>query len=195
MMARRIHLAVLLAGMAAVIALTGCSKPELTNEQALALIQAHYDQAQPVVLTFKIDQRALADGNKAKYWGVSKHYPNNLWADFTLTEEGKKLVRLPNGKDVFEWRQDSTGKFQYAMTTAAPLKLKARDVSEIRKEIVPGVKGQGRVVVFKQAYDISSLPSELQNVILDNTSNQLSIKRLADMAFENGAWVFHDLEQ
>lgn len=194
MMARRIRFAVLLAGVAALVSLTGC-KPELTNEQALALIQAHYAQAAPVALTFKIDQTALADGNKAKYWGISKHYPNNLWADFTLTEEGKKLIKLPNGKDVFEWRQDPTGKFQYEMMTAAPLGLKARDVSEIRKEIVPGVKGQGRVVVFKESYDLSSLPSDLQNVILDNTANKLATTRQADMAFENGAWVFHDLEQ
>lgn len=194
MIARMIRTTLLMVAVAALFTLTGC-KPELENDQALALIQAHYDHTAAAPLTFKVDQTALADGVKAKYWEISKRYPNDLWADFKLTDEGKKLVKLPDGKDVFEWRQDPSGKFQFEMTTVTPLKFKARDVREIRKEVVPGVKGPGRVVVFMEAHDLSPLPNDLQNIILENANNQIAEKRQADMDFENGAWAFHDIEQ
>ena len=34
-------------------------------------------------------------------------YPNKFWADFTLTPEGKKLVKLPEGWRRDQWRPDS----------------------------------------------------------------------------------------
>jgi len=33
----------------------------------------------------------------AKYWDRVKAYPNNYWADFKLTDEGKKVVTLAKG--------------------------------------------------------------------------------------------------
>ena len=104
-------------------------------------------------------------------------------------------TKLPNGTDVIEWRQDAGGKFQYEVTTVAALKFKARDIHEIRNEVVPGVKGPGRVVVFMETHDIAALPNELQDIILHNANNKIAEKRQADMDFENGAWAFHNIEQ
>ncbi len=195
MFARILRTSLLLVGVAALFTLTGC-KPELTNEQALPLIQAHYDQAAAVPMNFKVDQSGLQAGLLAKYWILTKLYPQNkAWGDFTLTDAGKKLIKLPNGKDVIEWRQDAGGKFQYEVTTVAALKFKARDIHEIRNEVVPGVKGPGRVVVFMETHDIAALPNELQDIILHNANNKIAEKRQADMDFENGAWAFHNIEQ
>jgi hypothetical protein len=183
----------LLAAFAALFMATGC-KPDLTNDQALPLIQAHYDQAQGMPLVFKVDQVGMKAGVDAKYWTMTKKL-NEMWADFKLTDEGKKLIKLPNGKDVIEWRQDPSGKFQYEMVTVAPLKLKAREVKEIRDEIIPGVKGPGKVVVYMEAHDITTLPNDLQNIILGNANNKIAVKRQADMTLENGAWAFHAIEE
>jgi hypothetical protein len=195
MFARILRTTLLLAGVAALVTLTGC-RPELTNEQALPLIQAHYDQTAAVPLAFQIDQSGLQAGILAKYWTLTKVYPaNKEWGDFTLTADGKKLIKLPNGKDIIEWRQDPAGKFQFALVTVTPLKFKARDIREIRKEVVPGVKGPGQVVVYMEAHDLTPLPNELQDIILHNSSNKIAEKRQADMAFENGAWAFHNIEE
>jgi hypothetical protein len=173
---------------------TGC-KPDLSNDQALALIQADYDHRAPAPMVLNLDQTGLQDGLTAKYWALSRLYPNNkLWADYTLTDEGKKLVKLASGKDVIEWRQDPKGDFQYEITTIAPLKLKAREVKEIRDEIVPGVKGPGKVVVFMETKDVTALPDALQAIARNNPKNKIAAKRQADMALENGAWVFHAME-
>ncbi len=173
---------------------TGC-KPDLSNDQALALIQADYDHRAPAPMVLNLDQSGLQDGLTAKYWELSKIYPNNkLWADYKLTDAGKKLVKLEGGKDVIEWRQDPQGTFQYEITTIAPLKLKAREVKEIRDEIVPGVKGPGKVVVFMETKDLTALPDALQAIARNNPKNKIANKRQADMALENGAWVFHAIE-
>jgi hypothetical protein len=174
---------------------TGC-KPDLTNDQALSLIQTHYDQTAAIPLIIHIDHTSLQSGVLAKYWSLSKVSPENkLWGDFTLTDAGKKLFKLPNGKDVIEWREDTSGKYQYDVITTTALKLKARDVKEIRDEVVPGVKGPGKVVVFKEAFDITVLPDALQSLILGNTNNKLAREKQADLTLENGAWAFHAIEQ
>ena len=39
-----------------------------------------------------------------KYWDRTKIYPNKFWADFNLTPDGKKALKLQNGGDVIQWR-------------------------------------------------------------------------------------------
>jgi hypothetical protein len=195
MFARFTRISLLVAVFAALVLTTGC-KPDLTNDQALALIQADYDHRAPAPMTLSLDQTGLQDGLTAKYWALSKLYPTNkLWADYTLTDEGKKAVKLADGKDVIEWRQDPSGKFEYEITTLAPLKLKAREVKEIRDEIVPGVKGPGKVVVFMESKDLSALPDALQTIARNNAKNKIAAKRQADLTLDNGAWAYHAMEE
>ncbi|MGD0733166.1 MAG: hypothetical protein ABR956_18020, partial [Terracidiphilus sp.] len=76
-------LAVLAAGML----LAGCkSAPELKQSDALALIQAKYDQAPPVGANITLTELGLNQGLTAKYWKTTKVYPNKYWVDFTLTD-------------------------------------------------------------------------------------------------------------
>ena len=49
----------------------------------------------------------MRQGITAKYWKRTTIYPNKFWADFKLTAEGKKVVKLPKGGDVIQWRPDS----------------------------------------------------------------------------------------
>src|SRR6516164_9071424 len=96
--------ALLVAGMV----LTGCkSAPELTETQAVSLIQAKYNQTPPAAITLVVDDLGMRQGATGKLWDRTKVYPNKFWADFKLTDEGKKAVKLANGGDVVEWRPAS----------------------------------------------------------------------------------------
>src|SRR3974377_2414802 len=77
---------------------TGCkSAPELTQSQALALIQAKYDQTPAVGVNILVDDLGMRQGISGKLWERTKIFPNKYWADFKLTPDGQKAVKLPNG--------------------------------------------------------------------------------------------------
>ena len=42
-------------------------------------------------------------------------YPNKYWADFKLTDAGKKAVKLPNGGDTIEWRPSGLDDKNYSV--------------------------------------------------------------------------------
>ena len=42
----------------------------------------------------------MQQGVHANYWLGTKRYPNGYWADFTLTPDGKKAVKLLEGGDI-----------------------------------------------------------------------------------------------
>src|SRR5579863_2843077 len=87
------------------LTVTGCnSAPPLSNEQARMLIQAKYDQAAPAPIAITLKDPGIVQGVTARYWDRTKVYPNRLWADFTLTPDGKKLITVPGGGDVIQWR-------------------------------------------------------------------------------------------
>ncbi len=78
------------------IAVVGCkSAPDLTPAQALAFVQAKYDQTTPVATTILVNQAGVRQLVTAKLWERTKVYPNKLWADFKLTPDGKKAITLP----------------------------------------------------------------------------------------------------
>lgn len=80
---------------------TGCkSAPPLTQQQAQVLIQAKYDQAAPAPITITLTDRGMVQSVNENYWERTRIYPNRLWADFTLTIDGKKLISIPGGGDV-----------------------------------------------------------------------------------------------
>jgi len=87
---KRMGMAVLLG---AGLLMGGCkSAPELTATQAQALIQAKYDQSPAVPASIVVYDLGMRQGVTAKYWDRAKAYPNNFWADFKLTPEGKKAA-------------------------------------------------------------------------------------------------------
>ena len=177
------------------IFVVGCkSAPELTQENALAMIQAKYDQTPPVGATIRLDKLGVGMGITDGYWKLTKIYPNRYWADYTLTDEGKKAIKLKDGSDVIQWRPDSAADKNFAVlvTTVAANHLKARDVRNIQSEVLPGVE-KSLGAQFTEAVDLTGVPSTLQD-IAHNPGNQLSTRRQADFSLEGGVWKLHDIQ-
>jgi hypothetical protein len=181
--------------LAAGVFVAGCkSAPPLTAEQAQSLIQAKYDQAAPTPITITLTDPGIVQGVTAKYWDRTKVYPNRLWADFTLTPDGKKLISVPGGGDVIQWRPMTVGDPHYTVNvnTVTATHLKAINVRNIQSEIVPGAeKGMG--VDYDEVVDFAGVPAPLA-AIGHNPGNQISIARHADFALVNGAWVLKTTE-
>jgi len=193
--ARTLQTLGLLAFMATGTLVTGCkSTPELTSNQAQALIQASYDQTAPVGANIVVNDLGMRQGATAKYWTRIKVYPNKYWADFSLTDDGKKALKLPDGSDVIQWRPDSPSdsKFSITVVTVAANHLKAHDISDIQDEVVPGVQ-TARGAEFIEGVNLDGVPSALQN-IAHNPGNKLSRKRNADFSLEGGSWKLHDIQ-
>ena len=177
-------LAIAAVGLMLAPVLTGCkSAPELTAAQAQALIQAKYDQTPAVGADITVDDLGMRMGVTAKYWDRSKAYPNKFWADFTLSPDGKKALKLQNGGDVIEWRPESADdkSFSIIVVTTAANHLKARDVKDPQDD--PGGKG----VSFTEAVNLDGVPPALQD-IAHNPGNKLSYKRQAEFAVDGGTW-------
>lgn len=176
-------------------ALAGCkSAPELTEAQANALIQAKYDQTAPVGATVVVDDLGMRQGATAKLWDRTKIYPNKYWADFKLSDSGKKAVKLANGGDVIEWRPSSLEDTSYSITvtTAAANHLKARNVSNIQDEMAAGASS-AKGADFDEVVDLTGVPDALEQ-IAHNPGNQLSVKRHAIFTLEDGKWVLHGIQ-
>jgi hypothetical protein len=175
--------------------LSGCkSAPELTQANALALIQAKYDQTPPVGYSITVGDLGMGEGVVAGYWVPTKKYPNGYWGDFTLTPNGKKVITLAGGGDVIQWRPDTAKDPRYAvvMITVAANHFKAHDISDIQDETLPGVS-TAKGASFTESVNLDGVPAPLQG-IAHNPGNKLSVKRQADFAFEDGAWKLHSIE-
>lgn len=181
----RLFGALALVGMGTV--LTGC-KPDLTQANAQAMIQAKYDQMAPQSVSITVNQDALKQGAVAKYWAMSKLYPNKYWADFTLTPEGKKVVKLVNGGDVIQWRPDSLTdtKFTIVVQTVAANHLKIKDVKPLQDDVT------GKSAEFTEAVNLEGVPQTLQD-IAHTPGNKLSTKRSAEFAIDGGAWKLNSV--
>lgn len=177
-----------LVGMAAVgagLALAGCkSAPDLSVADAQKLIQAKYDQDPATGAAVRVDDTGMQQGVHAKYWDRSKAYPNKYWADFKLTDDGKKAVKLLNGGDTIEWRPDSETdkRFSLVVQSVAVNHLKAKDVQDPQNES-DGTK----TVIFNEVVDLNGVPQPLQDIAHD-PGNKLSTKRTATFSLDNGAW-------
>ncbi len=176
------------------ITLAGCkAAPELTEAQAQTLIQAKYSQAAPVGATIVVDDLGMRQGATAKLWDRTKIYPNKFWADFKLTDEGKKSVKLASGGDVIEWRPESESDTNYSitMTTLAANHPKARDVRNIQDGMIAG-SSAAKTADFNEVVDLTGVPDVLQQ-IAHNPGNQLSMTRHADFTLEDSGWVLHGI--
>jgi hypothetical protein len=164
--------------------LTGCkSAPELTSAQAQALIQARYDQTPAVGANVVVDDLGMRMGATAKYWNRTTIYPNKFWADFKLTPDGKKALKLQDGTDLIKWRPDNADDKDYSIVvvTVAANHLKAHDVQD------PQDDGGGKGASFTEAVNLDGVPDALQQ-IAHNPGNKLSSKRQAEFALDGGAW-------
>ena len=175
--------------------LTGCNTaPELTKANALALIQAKYDQAPAAGVNVRVDDLGMRQGITAKYWDRTKVYPNKFWADFTFTPEGKKALKLPGGGDVIQWRPGSATDKSYSLVlvTVVANHLKARDLTDPQDEVLPGAK-TAKGVSFTESQNLDGIPDAVQQ-IAHNPGNKLSTKRQADFVLDNGAWKLQSIE-
>ena len=165
--------------------LTSCkSAPDLTQATAQALIQANYDNAPAVGANIRVDALGMRQGATAKYWTRTTVYPNKIWADFTLTPDGKKVLALPKGGDVIQWRPESATDTNYSIVvvSVATNHLKARDVKEITDELNGGKGAQ-----YTESVNLDGVPDALQG-IAHNPGDKLSTTRQADFVLDSGAW-------
>jgi len=177
------------------LAVVGCkSAPELTSAQALALVQAKYDQTDPVGVNILVNDLGMRQGITGKLWERTKMYPNKYWADFKLTADGKKAVKLPSGGDVIEWRPSSLQdtNYTYIVETIAANHLKAHDMGEPQDEMIPGAD-TAKSGKFTEGVNLTGVPDTLQE-IAHNPGNKLSTKRQADFTLEGGAWKLHSIK-
>jgi hypothetical protein len=193
----RLHLKVLgaIVLLGAGLGLSGCkSAPDLTQTQALALVQSNYDQAQPQGITIMVNNDGMVQGALAKLWDRTKIYPNKYWADFKLTPDGKKAVQLASGGDTIEWRPESADDKSYMvrMTTVQANHLKAHSMGDVADEMLAGVD-TAKGADFIEVIDLTGVPDTLQQ-IAHNPGNRLSTKRHADFALVNGAWTLHGVQ-
>jgi hypothetical protein len=185
--------ALVLVGSSLVVA--GCkSAPELTPTQALALVQAKYDQTPAVGVNILVNDAGMRQGATAKLWDRTKVYPNKLWADFKLTLEGKKAVTLPGGGDTIEWRPANLDDKNYTIvvTAVASNHLRAHDMIDLQDEMLAG-SHPAKTGKFTEGVNLTGVPQTLQD-IAHNPGNKLSTKKQADFSLENGSWQLKSIE-
>jgi hypothetical protein len=174
--------------------LAGCkSAPELTKDEALKLVQAKYDATAPAGVTVVVNDGGMVQGATGKLWDRVKVYPNKYWADFKLTDTGKKAIKLSDGGDTIEWRPNSPTDKSYTVTvmTIASNHLKAREMGDVTDTTVVGVD-TAKAAKFNEVVDLTGVPDVVQK-IAHNPGNSLSEKRTAEFAFVNGAWTLHEI--
>lgn len=173
-----------------ILLINGCkSAPELKKEQALALVQARYDQTTPAGVNILVNDPGMLSGAKAKLWERTKVYPNKIWADFKLTADGKKAVVLPGGGDVIEWRPQSADDKNYTIvvTTVAVNHLKAKDMGDLRDEAMAGAD-TAKAGRYTEVVNLTGVPQTLQD-LARYPGNRLSTKKEGDFVLANGTWT------
>jgi hypothetical protein len=173
--------------------MTGCkTAPELSKDNAAALIQSHYDGQAPAGVTITVDKPGLQQGLTAGYWKLAKVYPKQEgWADYTVTDAGKKVLKLQNGGDVIEWRPGADGEYHFLIVATTASTMRAKDVQDPQDEILADTKA-AKSVKFTESVNLTGLPQPLQDMA-HNAGNKLSSKKQADLAYENGAWKVHGI--
>jgi hypothetical protein len=175
--------------------LAGCkSVPPLTADQAQTMIQAQYDKAAATPITITLRNDSMVEGVNDKYWDRTKVYPNGLWADFTLTPDGKKLIAIPGGGDVIQWRPMTLGDRNYSVNvnTVTATHLKALNIRNIQSEVLPGAS-TAMGCDYDEVVDFTGIPAPL-SALGHDPGNQISTQRHADFALVNGAWVLKSTE-
>lgn len=169
---------------------SGCkSATPLSQADALKMIQTKYDQSAPSTTDIVVNDLGMREGVTDKYWAGIKKYPNGYWADFKLTPDGAKLIKLAGGGDVIEWRPDGPAAPNYSITitTVAVNHLKARDIHDMEDV------GDTKTAVYTEDVDLSGLPDPL-HTIAQNPGNQLSTEHTATFTLNGGAWALQSIQ-
>lgn len=170
----------------------GCkSAPDLTNGNARVLLQADYDGRPAQRLIVMVDRTGLKQGLNAHLWKLTKVYPSQRWADYTLTPEGKAVLDLNGGGDVILWRPDDNGDAHFFVTTLAATHPRVLQVSEPQEDVVAEVH-TAKSAYFVEGVNFEGVPQPIQD-IAHNPGNTLSTRREADFSLENGAWKVHSI--
>jgi hypothetical protein len=186
----KLQVLVVLVSLGAGLWMAGCkSAPDLTQAQALTMIQAKYDQTPAAPVNITLNDTGMQQGGTAKYWIETKRYPNGYWADFTLTPDGKKVLTLAGGASVIQWRPDSPSDphFVIVIQSVVTNHLKARDVGEIQ------TVADTRIASFTEDVNLDGLPQPLADMA-HNPGNKLSSLRQATFVLTNGAWTLQSIE-
>jgi hypothetical protein len=187
----KIHALMSLAVLGVGMMVAGCkSAPDLPKDKAIAMIQAHYDALPPSGFEINVNNDGMVQGATAKYWQRTTIYPNKYWADFKLTDTGKKLLKLSSGTDMIQWRPSGpTDKgFSIVVTTAVLKHRRARDLHDIQD-----VGGKTKTAVFTEGVDSSDLPQPLVD-IAHNPGNQLTTSRTATFVLEGDDWKLQSVD-
>lgn len=182
----------LLGAFAVTLSIAGCErKPDLDSLKAQQLLQAEYDQRPATGVMILVDNLGLRQGLDAKYWKLTKVYPNKLWADYTLTDDARKVLKLPDGGDRIQWRPGADGKFQFYVLTVAANHLRAHDVQEPEQDSIPGA-ATSKITAFNESVNLEGVPQPLQN-IAHNPGNTLSVRRHAAFVLDAGGWKLQSI--
>jgi hypothetical protein len=187
----KIHALMSLAVLGVGMMVTGCkSAPELPKDKAVAMIQAHYDAVAPSGFDITVNNDGMIQGATAKYWQRTTIYPNKYWADFKLTDQGKKLLKLSSGTDTIQWRPSGpTDKsFTIVVTTTVLKHRRARDIKDIQD-----VGTKTKTIVFTEGVDLSDLPQPLVD-IAHNPGNQLTTSRTATFVLDGEDWKLQSVD-
>ena len=177
--------------MVAGLFVTGCkSVPALSQDDAQKMIQAYYDQQPASGVNIYVDSTGLRQGYDAKYWKLTKVYPNKKWADYDLTDDGKKALKLDTGTTI-QWRPDDQGKAHFYVNSVQANHPRIKEVADPQDDVVPGVD-TARSAKFTVESNLDGLPDTIKSMA-HNTGNILTQRKTADFALENGAWKVHDI--
>ena len=173
--------------------LAGCSfNPELSKTAALTMIQAEYDKRPAEPITIAVDDMGLKQGLSHNLWKLTKIYPNQRWADYTLTDEGKKAVKLQGGGDVIQWRpEQGHNDFHFFMLTAQANHLKAKEVGDPHDDVAAGVD-TAKGATFSEVQNFDNVPDSVA-LIGHNAINKVSTRRQAEFALVSGNWTLHSI--
>lgn len=182
-----------LAVVGAGVWLVGCNfTPDLSKTTAQTILQAEYDRRPAQGATIHVDGVGLRQGLAANYWKLIKVYPNQRWADYRLTDEGKKALQLPGGGDVLQWRPNpGQTDFHVYVVTVAANHLRVRDLQDPQNETLPGA-ATSKSAVFNESVSLDGVPQPLQD-IAHNPGNKLSTRRQADFVLSGETWTLHGI--
>ena len=143
----------------------------------------------PESVSFVITDLAMRKGIVAKYWVETKKYPNGYWADFAMTPDGKKVIKLSSGGDTIQWHPESSSdkSFVVAASTVATSRHKAKDMSALLD-----LGGDVKTGTYSESDVLDALPSALKDIIQD-PSNKISTKRTATFNLVDGAWKLQSI--
>ena len=175
---------------AGLMVLAGCkSAPELATADAQKMIEAKYDAQPAAGVNITVSDLGMQQGANGKLWTRTKVYPNRYWADFTLTADGKKALKLASGGDTIQWRPNSVDdkSFAIVITTTTATRPKIKEVQ------APQTVGDTKTVEFTEAVNLEGVNDVLQQ-IAHNPGNKLSDKKMANFVLDNGAWKLDSIQ-